>query len=548
MTEAITPLAAPRADRRPLASRHFPALGPVEADPIVLLHGWGSDSESWRPLIAGLRELGEVITVDLPGFGASPPLAEFNLDALLQQLEDSLPAGATLMGWSLGGMLAIALAERCPSRVGRVVTLASNLSFVAQDSWPEAMAERVYRDFRSGFEADPQGTLRRFVGLMARGADDERALLKQLRAQLCLPEAFNSSWQDSLALLGGLDNRAAFARLKQPGLHIFGAADALVPLAAAGGLPPINPRQRIEVISGAGHALHWSHPQQVLTHLARFLRATAGQLDKRRVASSFSRAAASYDSVARLQRAVSEQLLNFLPPPDNKPDFQLLDLGCGTGYVTEQLARRQAPAQVLGLDLAEGMLQFARRERSGITSWLCADAEALPLASESVDLVYSSLSIQWCEQLPQLFDELRRVLKPGGELLFSTLGPRTLWELKAAWQQVDGFVHVNRFQPQAGVEAALFKAGFGQLQWQREERVLRYREVSELTRELKALGAHNVNRGQPEGLTGRRKIMALKEAYERYRSEGLLPASYEVYYCRATLGPVRNNQHLSEQA
>lgn len=537
MSSAITPMAAPRAERRPLATHHFPALGTGEADPIVLLHGWGAHSESWQPLIAGLRELGEVLMVDLPGFGASPELENFNLQALLQQLEDSLPARATLMGWSLGGMLAVALAERCPGRVGRVVTLASNLSFVAQDSWPEAMAERVYREFRSGFEADPQATLRRFVGLMARGDEDERALLKQLRAELTLPEVFNSNWRDSLALLGGLDNRGAFARLKQPGLHIFASDDALVPLAAAGGLPPINPRQRIEVISGAGHALHWSQPQKVLAHLGRFLRATAGQLDKRRVASSFSRAAASYDSVARLQRAVSEQLLNFLPAPVNRPDFRLLDLGCGTGFVTEQLARRQSPAQVVGLDLAEGMLQFARRERSGAASWLCADAEALPLASDSVDLVYSSLSIQWCEQLPQLFRELSRVLKPGGELLFSTLGPRTLWELKAAWQQVDGFVHVNRFQPQVGVESALQKAGFGQLQWQREERVLRYRELSELTRELKALGAHNVNRGQPEGLTGRRKILALKNAYESYRSEGLLPASYEVYYCRAALTP-----------
>ncbi len=537
MNDAITPISAPRAEHRPLATRHYPALGAVEADPLVLLHGWGCDSDSWQPLIAGLRELGEVITVDLPGFGASPELTDFNLEALLQQLQDSLPARATLMGWSLGGMLAVALAERCPGRVGRVVTLASNLSFVAQDSWPAAMAERVFRDFRSGFETDPQATLRRFVGLLARGDEDERTLLKQLRAQMKAPQSLNFSWSAALALLGGLDNRGAFARLKQPGLHIFAAADALVPLAAAGGLPPINPRQRIEVISGAGHALHWSHPQEVLGHLIRFLRATAGQLDKRRVASSFSRAAASYDSVARLQRAVSEQLLNLLPPPTNRLDFQLLDLGCGTGYVTEQLARRQAPAQVVGLDLAEGMLQFARRERSGVTRWLCADAEALPLASDSMDLVYSSLSIQWCEQLPELFGELRRVLKPGGALLFSTLGPRTLWELKAAWQQVDGFVHVNRFQPQAGVEAALHQAGFGQLQWQREERVLRYQDLNELTRELKALGAHNVNRGQPEGLTGRRKILALKDAYERYRSQGLLPASYEVYYCRATLAP-----------
>src|SRR5690606_13347117 len=112
---------------------------------------------------------------------------------------------------------------------------------------------------------------------------------------------------------------------------------------------------------------------------------------------------------------------------------------------------RLPSAEILGLDLAEGMLRFARLERPGRSHWLCGDAEALPLASASVDLVYSNLSIQWCENLPLLLAELRRVLRAGGKLVLTTMGPRTLRELKSAWQEVDGYVHVNRFQPQVAL-------------------------------------------------------------------------------------------------
>lgn len=531
MPKPLQTLAAPTAERRVLARHHYPCHQVPDTDPLVLLHGWGWDSGTWKPLLPALSQLGDVITLDLPGFGASPAVPELALEPLLQYLEDSLPPRATLIGWSLGGMLAVALAARCPGKVKRVLTLASNLSFVAHSGWPQAMPGPVNRAFNGAFDADPKATLRRFTGLLAQGDADERHLLKRLRSALDIPDTFNRNWHQSLELLAQLDNRDCFARLQQPGLHLFASADALVPMLAAGSLPPLNPRQRVEVIAGAGHALHWSQPALVAEQIERFVRATSGQLDKRRVAHSFSSAAASYDSVARLQREVSEHLLNMVPRL--AANSRILDLGCGTGHIASALAERSGAGSVVGLDLAEGMLRFARRERPGAVDWLCADAEALPLADRSVDLIYSSLSIQWCEHLATLFGELHRALAPEGQLVFSTLGPETLRELKAAWQTVDGYVHVNRFQSREAIGAALEEAGFTDLEWHRENRVLRYRDLGELTRELKALGAHNVNRGQPAGLTGRRKILALKEAYERFRHEGLLPASYEVYYCRA---------------
>lgn len=530
----MTPLTAPRAEEAPLAAHYHPALAPAGEEPIVLLHGWGFDSRSWKPLIPHLRQFSDVIALDLPGFGDSPSNGGFELEAVLEQILRSLPARVTLVGWSLGGMLAVALAARHPERVTRLVTIASNVRFVADQQWPHAMAASVNRRFNADFERSPEKGLKRFVGLVAHGDDRERPVCAELSAFQPWNQTAES-WAEALHCLARLDNTEHLARLRQPGLHLFGEHDALVPPAAAGPIPTLNQRQRVSVVAGTGHAPHWSRPERVGESILHFLRLSAGQLDKRRVAHSFSRAAGSYDSVARLQRAVGDALLNQLGKVAPAGAERVLDLGCGTGYFAERLSQRLPLAQLIGLDIAEGMLSYARDERSTPALWLCADAEELPLVDASVDLVFSSLSVQWCEHLPSLFGELWRVLRPGGQLVFSTLGPRTLWELKSAWQAVDGYVHVNRFSAQASLASALEGAGFSEIAHETEERVLEYDSLSDLTRELKALGAHNVNRGQPEGLTGRQKILALKAAYEGFRREdGRLPASYEVFYIRAT--------------
>jgi len=254
------------------------------------------------------------------------------------------------------------------------------------------------------------------------------------------------------------------------------------------------------------------------------------QVNKQDVARSFSLAASTYDEVAALQRSVAENLLTRIP---DQTFENIIDLGCGTGVVSTQLAQRFTTSTVFGLDIAEGMLEYARRQFSQpALQWCCADAESLPLQDNSVDLVFSSLAVQWCADFQQLCNEVMRVLKPGGYCVLATLGPNTLHELRSAWQQVDGYVHVNRFIDSEAVTAAALKAGFDCEFWQ-QELVMRYRELRQLTAELKALGAHNVNRGRPKGLTGRQRIEKLKAGYETFRcGDGFLPASYDVYYLR----------------
>lgn len=249
--------------------------------------------------------------------------------------------------------------------------------------------------------------------------------------------------------------------------------------------------------------------------------------DKRRVAASFSRAAATYDSVAQLQRDVGHQLLGRLPMM--APVSRWLDLGSGTGYFSHLLDQRFAGSDGIDLDIAEGMLQFARAQGAG-TFHVAGDAERLPLRAHACDLIFSSLAVQWCENFAAVLDEALRVLQPGGVFAFASLCTGTLEELQESWAAVDGRVHVNRFRDFAHYQRLCQASGLEVLSLERQAHVLHYPDVRSLTHELKALGAHNLNPGRPEGLTGRARLLGMLQAYEGFRQHAGLPASYQVVY------------------
>ncbi|WP_028238157.1 malonyl-ACP O-methyltransferase BioC [Stutzerimonas azotifigens] len=249
--------------------------------------------------------------------------------------------------------------------------------------------------------------------------------------------------------------------------------------------------------------------------------------DKRQVAASFSRAAASYDAVAGLQRRVGEGLLARLPA-DPAPS-RWLDLGSGTGHFARALAARFPAADGLALDIAEGMLRHAR-PLGGARSFAAGDAERLPLRDGCLELIFSSLAVQWCADFAAVLAEARRTLQPGGLFAFSSLAAGTLQELRDSWQAVDGFAHVNRFRPFETYRELCEGSGLAVRQLALEAEVLHFSDLRQLTHELKALGAHNLNPGRPGGLTGRARLRALLEAYEAFRTPAGLPATYQVVY------------------
>ena len=257
-------------------------------------------------------------------------------------------------------------------------------------------------------------------------------------------------------------------------------------------------------------------------------------LDRQRVRRSFERASASYDRAAVLQSDVRQRLLARLAYVKLAPEV-IVDAGCGTGHASRELKRLFPRAVVLALDIAPGMLRIAGRQRGWLRRFerVCADAQRMPLADGSVELVYSNLMLQWCDDLDAVFAEFVRVLKPGGLLTFSTFGPDTLKELRAAWASVDAHTHVHRFIDMHDIGDALVRAGLSEPVLDVEPFTLTYEDAFALMRDLKAIGAHNASAGRATGLTGRGRIQAMSAAYERHRSAGRLPATYEVVYGQA---------------
>ena len=263
-------------------------------------------------------------------------------------------------------------------------------------------------------------------------------------------------------------------------------------------------------------------------------------IDKKLLRRAFSRAAADYDATAVLQREVCKRMLERLDYIKLTP-LRLLDAGSGTGWGGRQLAEKYPAAQVISLDIAIGMLQ-AGQGRSGWWQKLfggtkqlpvCGDLEALPLAANSVEMVWSNLAVQWCNDLPATFVELHRVLKVDGMLMFSTFGPDTLKELRQAFGGVDGHSHVNRFADMHDIGDMLVAAGFSAPVMDMEHMTLTYDEVRSVLHDLKAIGAHNVTAGRGQGLMGKSAYAKLLENYEKLRRDGKLPATYEVVYGHA---------------
>jgi len=264
------------------------------------------------------------------------------------------------------------------------------------------------------------------------------------------------------------------------------------------------------------------------------------EIDKKQVRSAFSKAATSYDAAAVLQREVCMRMLEKLDVIRIQP-ARVLDVGSGTGWGTRQLGERYPKAEVTALDIAIGMLQHAR----GTSSWwkklfaarresyLCADVEALPIASGSIEMVWSNLAVQWCNDLPATFLELHRVIKTDGLLMFSTFGPDTLKELRIAFDGVDGYSHINRFADMHDVGDMLVAASFADPVMEMERLTLTYDDVRAVMQDLRSIGAHNATAGRAPGMLGKAKWARIVQNYESLRREGKLPATFEIIYGHA---------------
>ncbi len=259
------------------------------------------------------------------------------------------------------------------------------------------------------------------------------------------------------------------------------------------------------------------------------------RLDKVSVKKSFNRAAKSYNHAAILQEEVLSRILQRLQYIRHKPET-VIDIGCGTGKAFKGLKKRYSKSRIVSMDLAFSMLQETSSQY-GIfdkKTLINADMEHLPFARSSFDLLFSSLALQWANDLPVTLAEFRRIARPGALLMFATFGPMTLAELRDAWCGVDCRPHVHQFVDMHDIGDSLMSAGFAQPVVDSETIRLEYSEFRPLLDDLKGIGASNADRNRSRGLMTPSKLKQLEQCYRKFGYQGgKYFATYEVVYGHA---------------
>jgi malonyl-CoA O-methyltransferase len=269
---------------------------------------------------------------------------------------------------------------------------------------------------------------------------------------------------------------------------------------------------------------------------------TQHHIDKKRAQASFNKAAASYEDAAVLQKHVLEEMFLRLKLLKINPNV-ILDLGCGVGNAGPNLKSSYKPHDLIYLDFAYDMLKKAEEKNkdhflktfSSKTSqqFICADMEAIPLLENSADMVWSNLSLQWCNDLDHVFTQIAKILTHNGLFIFSTFGPSTLHELRDSLASFSQYSHINQFIDMHDIGDALIRCGFSDPVLDVDVYTLTYTTFKEILYDLKHIGAHNALQGRAKSLTGKGFLYQLERLYEVYRSDEKLPASYEVVYGHA---------------
>lgn len=257
-------------------------------------------------------------------------------------------------------------------------------------------------------------------------------------------------------------------------------------------------------------------------------------LDPARVRRSFDRAARGYDPAAVVPTEIRNRLLERLDLVKLRPQL-VLDLGAGTGHASKALKQRYRSAEVIALDLAPAMLVEADRRQGWLKRFhrVAADAHRLPFKDGCAQLVFSNLMLEWCHDPDTVFQEIRRVLQPGGLLTFATLGPDTLRELRAAWRQIDPHPHVHRFIDMHDVGDGLVRAGLAEPVMDTERLTVTYPHLDALLQELVATGSTNLAHGRPRGLTPKSHLEGLRQRVRPAAGQDSLSVSVEVVYGHA---------------
>lgn len=228
----------------------YPQITPTQLPPIVLLNGWGMANNTWESLVPVLQQQHDVVVIDV--------VYSEDADALCHHLYKQLPTPCVLIGWSLGGMLATKITALYPESIVGLITLASNVQFVADGDWPDAMSTDIFDAFFQLFISNPDKALQRFSHLVVQG-DTQRREQKQYLQSLIETKISTMNTPELMAglvLLRDIKNQTALKSIRCPSLHCFGENDALVPIKTTDKLRSLNDMILYHIIPKSSHLLH----------------------------------------------------------------------------------------------------------------------------------------------------------------------------------------------------------------------------------------------------------------------------------------------------
>ncbi len=493
----------------------------------IMISGWGVNSDIFELILSGLSEHFNIYLAELSDYkergglrGAAKTLSELVTETFQGK-------SVWLIGWSLGGNIALEMANQKPEIMSGLILLSVNPCFIARSDWTHAVSPSQFDRLSDQIGLDVNKGLRQFDRLQCFGDKKQKQLIKAL-AEFREITATPSSDEllAGLNWLKGNDQRVLLNDLRMPILCLFGENDVLVPVSVMADVDALNGKIESELVLHASHLLFLTQPEKFFVCIERFVQTVSHNQEKQQMADRFSKAAESYDDFSDLQKIVGHQLI------DKMGDLQvpiMMDAGCGTGFFSENLMEKSQ--YLVGVDLAGGMLKYSQTHHVDVQSWVRGDIENLPFNVCSIGGIFSSLAVQWVDDFGALLMSWHEALSDEGEVFISTLGPRSLYELKASFERIDRYQHVNAFLSFEETKAAIALSPFELVAADRHEEVVKYTSPMGLMKDLKGIGASLVKRGGARGLMSKTRLAALTEVYENYRlDDGLFPATYEVIY------------------
>ena len=256
-------------------------------------------------------------------------------------------------------------------------------------------------------------------------------------------------------------------------------------------------------------------------------------IDKEYKRKVFNRHAKTYDDYSSLQNKISDNLFKILDLIEVRPSL-ILDLGCGTGRNGEILKKKYQNIRLINYDFSINMLQEAKKKQHKVLStksdFICGDIEELSFSENTFDIIWSTSSLQWCNNLSDIFKKAKLILKPGGLFIFSTFGPNTLFELKNVTKKISNYQKTNNFLDILSIKDKLIDEGFIDPVIDSEEFCLTYKNINKLFLDLRKIGATSGFKSKKIGLSGKNFLKLILDGYKKYSYDGIFPATYEVVY------------------